>query len=135
MTNPTVLSQADIDGISEIQNLLDEALEHYLSYESHCKTAEGWVSVSFGSSWERRDGKNPIVVEVYSYALGPNRSHHFDSVQEALTEVRKWHAAEMAYVPPEDYDEQMNKIAVTFIEEMGDRIQVHVIGENGDVAS
>lgn len=130
MSEPTFLSQQDLDNLVEIQRLLDEGLKHYLTYESHCKSSEGYVSVSLGNSWERREGKHPIGVEVYSYVLGPNRSHYFESTQEALTEVRKWHEREMAFVPPEDYDEQMNEIAREFVEAMGDRLQVHVIGED-----
>jgi len=133
MSEPTVLSQQDLDNLVEIQRLLDEGLEHYLTYDSHCKSSEGYVSVSLGNSWERREGEHPIRVEVYSYVLGPNRSHYFESTEEALTEVRKWHKREMAFVPSEDHDEQMGKIAEEFIEAMGDRLQVHVIG--GDTPS
>lgn len=129
MSEPTLLSQQDLDNLVEIQRLLDEGLEHYLTYESHCKSSEGYVSVSLSNSWQRREGKNPIGVEVYSYVLGPNRSHYFESTEEALTEVRKWHEREMAHVPPEDYDEQMNEIVQEFIEAMGDRLQVHYVGE------
>lgn len=124
MGNATVLTQEDIDKLSEIQRLLDEGLEHYLTYESHCKSSEGHVTVHLSNSWQRRAGENPISVEVYSYVLGPNRTHDFDSIDEALEEVRKWHANEMAYVPDEDYDEQMNEIAKTFIESMGDRLTI-----------
>lgn len=129
MSEPTLLSQQDLDNLVEIQRLLDEGLEHYLTYESHCKSSEGYVSVSLSNSWQRREGEHPIGVEVYSYVLGPRRSHYFDSTEEALTEVRKWHEREMAHVPPEDYDEQMGKIAQEFIEAMGDRLQVHYVGE------
>lgn len=133
--NPTLLTQQDLDNLTEIQNLLDEGLEHYLSYESHCKSSEGAVSVSLSNSWDRRDGSNPITVEVYSYALGPSRMHYFDSTQEALEEVRKWHKQEMEYVPDEDYDEQMDALASDFIEAMGDRLEVHIIGGNNEEVS
>lgn len=126
----TVLTPTDLLNLIEIQRLLDEGLEHYLTYESHCKSSEGYVSVSLSNSWERREGKHPIGVEVYSYVLGPNRSHYFESTEEALTEVRKWHEREMAFAPPEDYDEQMNEIAQEFIETIGDRLQVHFVGED-----
>jgi hypothetical protein len=135
MNNPTVLTTKDIDKLTEIQNLLDEGLDHYLQYESHCKSSEGYVSVSFSNSWERRDGKNPIGVEVYSYALGPSRSHYFESIDEALEEVRKWHKAEMEY----DYNapdqvearEELDKLAVDWINQMQEdgRLEIHIIGE------
>lgn len=124
MTTSTLLSLEDIDKLAEIQQLLDEGLEHYLTYESHCKSSEGYVSVDLGTSWERREGKNPIRVEVYSYVLGPSRLHDFESIDEALTEVRKWHKAEMDFVPDDDYKEQMNQLATDFIEAMGDRLTV-----------
>lgn len=133
MNNPTILTQEDLDKLSEIQNLLDEGLEHYLTYESHCKSAEGYVSVSLSNSWERRDNRNPITVEVYSYALGPNRSHFFDSIDEALEEVRSWHKEEMAYVPDEDYEEAKTQMAADFIKAMGDRITIiEIKGENNE---
>lgn len=128
----TVLSSEDIKKLEEIQRLLDEGLEHYLTYESHCKSSEGHVTVSFGNSWERRDGDNPIRVSVYSYALGPHRSHDFDSIDEALGEVRKWHAEEMAYVPDDNYAERNQKLAQDFIEAMGDRITIINVKESED---
>jgi hypothetical protein len=133
MTQPTLLTQQDLDNLTEIQRLLDEGLEHYLTYESHCKSSEGAVAVHFGNSWDRRDGRNPVSVTVYSYALGPSRSHDFDSTQEALDEVRKWHKAEMEYVPDENYDEEMDAIASDFIKAMGDRLEVHIIGGDNEV--
>ena len=117
----TILTTEDIEKLAEIQRLLDEGLEHYLTYESHCKSSEGYVTVTLSNSWQRRAGENPIGVEVYSYALGPSRSHFFDSIDEALAEVQGWHKEEMAYVPDEDYEEAKTEIARNFIEAMGDR--------------
>jgi hypothetical protein len=101
-----LISEQDIANLTEIQRLLDEGLKHYLTYESHCKSSEGYVSIeiSFGTSWERFEGpvKPTYTVNVYSYALGPHRSHQFDYPEDALEAVREWHAAEMAFVPDED---------------------------------
>jgi hypothetical protein len=36
------------------------------------------------------------AVKVYSYVLGPSRTHYFDSIPEALRAVREWHADCMA---------------------------------------
>lgn len=128
---PTILTQDDIDKLVEIQNLLDEGLAHYLTYEGHCKSSEGHVSVNLGNSWDRRNGENPITVEVYSYVLGPSRSHDFDSVDEALEEVRKWHAQEMAYDPDTEENlaaaEEMTQAAREFIETMKDQGRLTII--------
>lgn len=97
------LTDKDFENLKEIQRLLDEGLEHYLTYESHCKSSEGYVSVtiSFGNSWERFNGpvKPKIEVTVYSYALGPSRSHYFDDTEMALWAVQGWHEMEMRFNP------------------------------------
>lgn len=83
--------------VSEIVALLDEAYKHYFdNSDGHCKASEGWVGISFdyGTYFER---KPSMSVEVYSYVLGPSRSHHFSTIAEALSAVRQWHKAEMAY--------------------------------------
>lgn len=96
----------EVEMLKEIQRLLDEGLAHYLTYESHCKSSEGWVAVeiSFGNSWERFDGpvQPKVSCTVYSYALGPQRTHYFEWIEDALTEVRKWHKAEMEFDPEEE---------------------------------
>lgn len=134
---PTILTQGDIDKLTEIQNLLDEGLAHYLTYEGHCKSSEGHVSVNLGTSWDRRRGENPITVDVYSYVLGPERSHSFDSVDEALKEVRGWHAREMEYDPntPEAIEnrEEMDRIAGEFIKTMMDSGRLTIIDVTGDL--
>lgn len=99
------LTQQDMDNLVEIQRLLDEGLKHYLTYESHCKSSEGHVGVniSFGNSWERFNGpvKPKIEISVYSYALGPHRSHYFDDTEMALWAVQAWHEMEMRFDPNE----------------------------------
>lgn len=111
--------------LAEIQKLLDEGLEHYLTYESHCKSSEGYVSLDFGNSWTRREGKTDYRVHVYSYALGgPDRSYDFDNIDEALETVRQWHAEEMAFVPESDYQEKANKAASEFLEGLMDKITI-----------
>lgn len=138
MNNPTILTAEDINKLSEIQNLLDEGLEHYLQYESHCKSSEGHVSVSLSNSWDRRDGKNPIEVEVYSYALGPNRGHYFSSIDEALEEVRKWHKTEMEYDynAPEEIAarEEFDNFAVNWVNQMQEdgKLEIHMIDMDGN---
>ena len=96
---------SDWQDLQEIHRLLDEAYRHYFAHgDGHCKSSEGYISVDFGNYWDRVDrvekGLAPLAihsVEVYSYVLGPHRSHYFDSVAEALATVRKWHHAEMTH--------------------------------------
>lgn len=93
-----MFSQQDQDKLAEIIRLLDEAYEHYFRLsDGHCKSSEGYVSVSFHNYFDRKhDGKTGAGgVEVYSYVLGPNRTHYFDSLDDALGAVRQWHKAEM----------------------------------------
>lgn len=120
----------DFDGeffvkLAEIQRLLDEALEHYLTYEGHCKSGEGYVSVSFGSSWDRRRGDTGYTVNVYSYVLSPyERSHDFNNIDEALVWVRDKHAEEMSFTPAADYQEKAQAVAAEFLDALGDKITV-----------
>ena len=91
-------SMTSAEKLKEIMRLLDEAYDHYFEHESHCKSAEGRVSVHFGTYFDRNEGApwNQVeCVEIYSYVLGPSRTHYFDSLDEALEEVREWHKREM----------------------------------------
>lgn len=129
--NPVLMTQEDIDKLVEIQNLLDEGLAHYLTYEGHAKSSEGHVSLNFDTSWARRAGAPQLTVSVYSYVLGPHRSHDFDSIDEALAEVRKWHANEMAYDPDTEENlaaaEEWDNIAHEFITQMQEEGRLHIV--------
>ncbi|MFI0211983.1 hypothetical protein ACH4OV_25345 [Streptomyces diastaticus] len=94
--------------MAEIVRLLREAYDHYFTYEGHCKSAEGAISLNFTNVHDWRGGEPFRIesVEVYSYVLGPNRSHHFASTAKALEAVRGWHAKEMAYDPATAWDEE-----------------------------
>lgn len=95
------LTADEIAGISEIMRLHDEALRDYLTrHDWGHKSSEGCVEVVFSDFWERGGWDNPgapgrVKVGVYSYALGPNRMHYFDSVAQALDAVRGWHREQM----------------------------------------
>lgn len=87
----------DQAGLEEIQGLLDEAYDHYFEVsDGYCKSIEGVINLDFGTYFARRDGdyKEPSVT-IYSYVLGPSRSHYFETIAEALLAVREWHAEEM----------------------------------------
>lgn len=101
-----MLSGRDYADLSELQRLLDEAYDHYFEHsDGHCKSSEGYIGLHFNNYFERKhDGEpfHPKGVEVYSYVLGPHRTHYFDSVQGALEAVRGWHEDEMEH----DYSEE-----------------------------
>lgn len=85
--------------LTELQQLMDEAYEHYFAgSDGHCKSSEGYVGLAFNNVHDRRAGEPFRIdsVEVYSYVLGPSRTHHFPSTAVALAAVREWHAQEMA---------------------------------------
>lgn len=86
--------------LREIDVLLSEANTHAMTLgDGGWKSSEGHVSVSFGNHWERdpEEPRQPVKVEVYSYLLGPHRSHYFDSTAQALEVVKQWHRVEMAF--------------------------------------
>lgn len=92
-----LLTAEELAGLNEIAALLDEAYRHYFATtDGYCKSAEGAFSVSFGTYFDRNADRRERGVEVYSYALGPSRTHYFDSISEALVTVRDWHAEEMS---------------------------------------
>jgi len=94
----------DLAKLEEIHRLLDEAYRYYFEHgDGHCKSSEGHVSVEFGNYWERQDkGLHVTGVSVYSYVLGPNRTHDFDSLDQALEVVRSWHRQEVNTVYDDD---------------------------------
>lgn len=90
---PRDWTEQEAADLNEIARLLDEAYTHYFATsDGYCKSSEGYVSVSFGNFFDRRQGIRKRHVEVYSYVLGPSRMHDFDSIEEALETVREWHA-------------------------------------------
>lgn len=97
--------QIDTD-IAEIRSLLTEAYEHYFAHsDGHCKSSEGAITVHYPPFfWRDDEPDSEPHVEIYSYVLGPSRSHYFKTSSEALAAVRSWHAAEMANDHSEDWD-------------------------------
>ncbi|MFJ3084414.1 hypothetical protein ACIPJG_32310 [Streptomyces halstedii] len=100
-----MISEREAKDLSKIQRLLDEAYDHYFRYsDGYCKSSEGHIALNFNHYFERSAGEVPGIksVEVYSYVLGPHRSHYFDSTAEALVAVKLWHEKEMQ----ETYEEE-----------------------------
>jgi hypothetical protein len=93
-----MITVQQLTDLAEIQRLLDEAYDHYFANsDGHCKRNEGYVGLHFNTVHERRAGDpfEIVDVEVYSYVLGPHRTHNFPSTSAALEAVREWHRREM----------------------------------------
>jgi hypothetical protein len=127
--------------LEEIHRLLEEAYSHYFEYEGHSKISEGFISVEYGTLWDRRESECIQItnVHIYSYVFcKEGRSQDFGSLDEALMTVREWHAEEMAYdyTAPEEVEarEKMDKMAFEFIEGMkaDGRLTIIEIGEGED---
>lgn len=104
MTRHKLLTEAELEMLAEIDNLLDEAHKHVLEFgEGLGKSGDGYFDVSFGNHFDR-DGERRYTprILIYAYTLGPSRNHYFDSIEEALAAVREWHSTEMAI----NYDEE-----------------------------
>lgn len=120
--------------LQEISVLLHEAYDHYFKYEGHCKSSEGRIEVSYGNFWDREDPNDMSIksVYIYSYVFCPSdRYKTWDTVDEALQEVRGWHAEEMAYDynSPEALENQrlMDEMASEFLYKMTDSGRLTII--------
>ena len=98
------MNNTDFNKLLLIRKLLKEAYDHYFeNTDGHCKSQEGHISVEFGNYWEDQECQMKITsVNIYSYVFGNSRSHCYDTVDEALEVVKRWHKEEMAT----DYAEQ-----------------------------
>jgi len=128
------MTKDEYEKIQEISRLLQEAYDHYFQYEQHCKSSEGQIEVSYGNLWEREDPNNLSIKSIYIYSYvfcKDGRSKTWESIDEALEEVRKWHDEEMAYDfnSPEALEDRrlMDEISLDFISEMIDSGRLTVI--------
>ena len=98
------MNDKDFQKLIQIRKLLKEAYDHYFeNTDGHCKSQEGHISVEFGNYWEDKECEMKITsVNIYSYVFGSSRSHYYDTVDEALEVVKRWHKEEMTT----DYAEQ-----------------------------
>ena len=99
------MNHQDEQNLAEIRRLLAEAYEHYFANsDGNHKSGEGAISVHYPPFFWRNDPSyGSVSFEIYSYVLGPHRSHYFKSSAEALANVRQWHKDEMEH----DYSEDM----------------------------
>lgn len=92
----------------EIRRLLKKAYDHYFDHsDGHCKSGEGHISVDFGNYWD--DAKCEMKISsigIYSYVFGSGRLHHFDTLDEALKTVKRWHEEEMNHDYEKDEREE-----------------------------
>ena len=101
----------DIDDLHEISTLLDEAYDNYFtkSLDGSAKGSDGSLTVSFGTYFDRKGvGIKVTNVRIFSYIFCRERSIDFSTTEEALAEVKKWHAKEMAldYAKMKEYDDR-----------------------------
>lgn len=88
----------DTENLIEISKLLDEAYNNYFtkSPDALVKGSDGSITVKFGTHFDRKDiGIKITKVTIFSYIFYKERSIDFDTTEEALAEVKKWHAKEM----------------------------------------
>lgn len=134
-----MITPEEYEKLQEISALLNEAYEHYFSYEGHCKSYEGTIQIDFGNYWGRTDDPTNLTIQsvhISSYVFCTQGRHeYFDSVDEALQEVRKWHANEMAYDPntPEEiemreyFDAQAAELLTSLMEQ--GKLEIHLISD------
>lgn len=98
------MDNKDFQKLLEIRKLLKTAYDHYFdNSDGHCKSQEGHISVEFGNYWEDKKCEMKVTsISIYSYVFGNSRSHCYDTVDEALEVVKRWHKEEMNT----DYEEQ-----------------------------
>jgi len=139
-----MISQDDLDKAKEIARLHDEAFWHLHKFDGHAKSGDGNVSIELGlgTVWDRQDGpvEPTISVNIYSYVVAsdtpsyPNfgqRSHYFESVDQALDAMRDWHAEAMAYNPSEADIAEANEMASDVWEVVKDKTTIYEL-KNGE---
>lgn len=135
-----------LDKIAEIARLHDEAFWHLHQYDGHAKSSDGAVSIEigFGTVWTRREQEKTqpsIGVSIYSYVVAsdtpsyPNfgqRNHWFETVDEALTVMKEWHAKAMEYQPSPEELAEIDAFAAEMWDVIKDRVTVIEIDPEKD---
>jgi hypothetical protein len=116
----------DIDNLQEISKLLDEAYENYFSKspDGSAKGSDGSLTVSFGTYFDRKHtGIKVTNIRIYSYIFCKERSIDFSTTEEALIEIKKWHAKEMAldYGKMKEYDDRYSYLITKWLAENPDK--------------
>lgn len=135
-----MISSEDLEKVKKITRLHDEAFWHLQQFDGHAKSSDGAVSieVEFGNVWERQDGpvEPHVAVAIYSYVVAsdtpsyPNfgqRSHYFETVDQALEVVTEWHAKAMSYNPSEEELKEIDELASDIWEVIKDKTTIYEI--------
>lgn len=100
----TLLTHDDLTKLGELTRLLDEAYTHYFeTSDGYAKLGEGTLTIRFGSFEDRTGGAPRAGIDIFSSVFGTGRQHRFTTIEEALVEVSRWHAAEMADTHPDPF--------------------------------
>lgn len=93
------MNQTDFNKLVLIRKLLKESYDNYFAKgDGHCKSGEGHISVEFGNYWQDKQCQMKITsINIYSYVFGSGRVHYFDTIDEALDTVVRWHKEEMEH--------------------------------------
>lgn len=93
------MTPRQLEVLTEIRRLLQEAYDDYFKRsDGYHKSSEGYVEVRYPNYFDagHYEPCAARAIGIYSYVLGPNRMHEFDSFEEALKQVRLWHAEQLA---------------------------------------
>ncbi len=123
----------EYEKLQQIHQLLEEAYAHYFQYESHAKSSEGYISIEYGTLWDRQEtGLTITNVHIYSYVFCEDgRTADFPTVDAALDKVKEWHKKELAYDynAPEEIAarEELDKFAAEFISTLQEKGKLNII--------
>lgn len=93
------MTPRQLKALVEIRRLLKEAYDDYFARgDGYHKASEGYVEVGYPRYFDFAEYPDGAAkrVSIYSYVLGPQRMHEFADFDEALAEVKKWHAEQLA---------------------------------------
>jgi hypothetical protein len=140
-----VITQEDMMKVQEITELHDEAFWHLHKFDGHAKSSDGYVGfdISFGTVWDRQEGPvTPRVgVRIYSYVVAsstpsyPNfgeRSHWFETLDEALVVMREWHAKAMSYNPTQEELQEIDDFALEMWDIIKDKVTIIDVSKEED---
>lgn len=92
------LKEEHVQKFNQILDLLEEAYEVYFeNSDGYGKSSDGYAALTFPPYFWREEADTQPGVEIYSYVLPESgRNHYFDTLDEALEQVKEWHRAELA---------------------------------------
>lgn len=96
----TLMSAAE--RVQRLQKLLFEAYSHYFQYEKAAIADEGTVTVSWPTFRSILNGDVEPSVTIVSSVFGDGNVHVFETLDDAVMSVERWHFAEMANEPETD---------------------------------